>query len=144
MDNMKNEKDIARLGHSIEFVYPNCIVNEMMEKFLFVETRHSISVTKKHENEALWIKDEVLLNSYIDFVRFVCDFVENEMPREVYHQCWGNRIGETIDAITAMLEYDGKSEACLPPGIYIDGRPVDTVREYKRLTKQEHKDLWNE
>ena len=144
MDNMKNEKDITGLGHSIKFVYPNCIVNEMVEKFLFVETRNSISVTKKHENEALWIKDKVFLNSYIDFVRFVCDFVENEMPREVYHRCWANRIGETIDTITTMLEYDGKSEACLPPGIYIDGRPVNTVREYKRLTKQEHKDLWNE
>ena len=144
MDNMKNEKNITRLGHSIEFVYPNCIVNEMVEKFLFIETKHSISVTKKHENEALWAKDKMLLKSYIDFVRFVCDFVENEMPQEVSCQCWGNKIDETIGAITTMLEHDGKTEACMWPGIYIDGRPVDTVREYKRLTRQDHKDLWNE
>lgn len=144
MDGKKNGKDITRIGRSIEFIYPNCIVNEMVEKFLFVKTGYSVKVTKKREDKALWAKDEVLLKSYIDFVRFVCDFVENEMPREVYHRCWGNRIGETIDAITVMLEYGGKSEGCLQPGIYVDGQPVNCVGKYKRLTEKEHKDLWNE
>ena len=117
MDGIKNGKDITRIGRSIEFIYPNCIVNEMVEKFLFVKTGYSVKVTKKREDKALWAKDEVLLKSYIDFVRFVCDFVENEMPREVYHRCWG---------------------------IYVDGQPVNCVGKYKRLTEKEHKDLWNE
>ena len=140
----EQNKDAWKTGHSYEFLYPNCIVNEILGQFLFEKAGYTVKVTKRDGEKPLWADDNILLKTYLDFVRFICDFVEYEMPREISRQCWGSRIESTIDEIMIMLDDSGKSEDHFAPGIFIDGVPITGVKEYKRLTESIHKDRWNE
>ncbi len=123
-------------GHLVECKYPECIINEMIPKFSFKENYdHDIEVVRTNEFECEWIEKKVVLRTYIDFAKFVCDFVKNELPRPIQCMCWDYRIGDVIDKIpclTKSFKY-GKCTSRFKPGIFVNGKPVKSFDELKEI-----------
>lgn len=123
-------------GHLVEYKYPECIINEMIPKFSFMENcDHHVEVERADWFKCEWIEKKVVLKTYIDYAKFVCDFVKNEMPKPIPYMCWDYRIGAVINKIRSLTEnFKCSSDTFrFEPGIFVNGKPVKSFDELKEI-----------
>ena len=129
----------------IELKYPECIVNEMLRRFSFRENfdRH-IEVKSNDNIKRSWTAEKVVLETYIDFAKFVCDFVKYELPKEVQHLCWAYRIDEVIKEITDMvINFECSHDTYqFKPGIFVNGEPIEYFVDLKKVIKAKNEVIW--
>ena len=100
-------------GRFITYQYPDCIVNRITKAFIFKESEHGYEAINRDGVNRKWTNDSVIMETYIEFVRFVCDFMINEMvglpllkPASV--------IDDVIDVIFGYIQKFGET----PNGCY--------------------------
>lgn len=102
-------------GRFVSYQYPDCIVNRITRAFVFKESKHGFEAINRDGINREWTNNSVVMETYIEFVRFVCDFMINEMvglpllkPASV--------IDDVIDVIIDNIQKFGET----PNGCYSD------------------------
>lgn len=122
----KKEKGEESLrGKMITMSYPEFIVDEMTRKFTFElsEGGWGIKVTSKNNTKYSWTKDSAVLETYVDFIDFICRFTINEMPRGTHYSLYAQRMENAMLTIKDIVDRYGHTGNGYKPGLFINDEP---------------------